>query len=258
MSLATIQLIAVALAPVIAIGIYIYSKDINEKEPLSLVMSSFMFGWASVFPAIVLETLWGALGFGTAGGLLSVAIFAVVGVGFSEELSKFIFLRFYSFRKKAFNEPFDGIVYAVMVSLGFAAAENLTYVLGEESYAAGMQVALARALTAVPAHATFGIIMGYYAGLAKFDKVNKNQLLLKGLLYAALLHGVYDFFLFTNNTLGMGVGALLSLYIGIRFSRKAIKEHQQHRPYIEPDRDLYTLDEEGGIRFEHNEDLEDL
>lgn len=84
-------------------------------------------------------------------------------VALIEEFSKYIFVRFYSQPKKYFNEPFDGIVYAVMVSMGFAAIENIAYVSQ-----GGMGTAIVRAFTAVPAHATFAVLMGYFMGLAKF------------------------------------------------------------------------------------------
>ena len=107
-----------------------------------------------------------------------------------------------------------------MVSMGFAATENIFYVM--ES---GYETALLRAFTAVPAHATFGILMGFYMGKAKFSN-NKSVLNLAGLLLAILFHGAYDFFLFIDFVPGIWVGAFMSLFIGIVLSRKAIKRHQ--------------------------------
>ena len=131
-------------------------------------------------------------------------------------------MRYYAQTNKEFNEPFDGIVYAVMVSMGFAATENIFYVLE-----GGYQTALLRAFTAVPAHATFGILMGYYMGKAKFSN-NKIVLNLTGLLLAIIFHGAYDFFLFIEFIPGIWVGAFVSLFIGIFLSRKAIKRHQNN------------------------------
>ena len=50
-------------------------------------------------------------------------------VAFIEEFSKYVIVRYYNQPKKGFNEPFDGIIYAVMVSMGFAAVENIMCVL---------------------------------------------------------------------------------------------------------------------------------
>src|SRR5690606_34909890 len=126
-------------------------------------------------------------------------------------------VRYYAQPHKEFDEPFDGIVYAVMVSLGFAATENIAYVVQ-----GGYEVALLRAFTAVPAHATFGIMMGYYMGKAKFS-LRRQQLNLLGLFLATLFHGAYDFFLFVDFIPGVWIGAFVSLIIGIILSKKAIK-----------------------------------
>ncbi len=109
--------------------------------------------------------------------------------------------------------------------MGFATLENILYV---SQY--GMGNAIVRMFTAVPAHASFAVVMGYYVGLAKF----RNQavlLQLQGLLMAVILHGAYDFFLMINSIPLITAGALVSLLLGIRFSLKAIRLHQQNSPF---------------------------
>jgi RsiW-degrading membrane proteinase PrsW (M82 family) len=142
-------------------------------------------------------------------------------VALIEEFSKYIMVRGFLQPRKGFNEPFDGIVYAVMVSMGFAAVENIMYVIQ-----GGMEVAMLRAFTAIPAHATFGIIMGYYMGKAKFSK-NPIKWNLIGLSLAVLFHGTYDFFLFIGFIPGISIGAFISLIVGIILSKRAIKAHQE-------------------------------
>ena len=148
-------------------------------------------------------------------------IFAFVVVGCTEEGCKFFMLRTFAYPKKEFDEPFDGITYSVMVGMGFATLENIMYVSQF-----GYGNAFLRMFTAIPAHAAFGIIMGYYTGLAKFAR-NPKPLLFQGWLYAALLHGAYDFSLMDQNIPLITLGAALSLYLGIRFSLKAIRLHQE-------------------------------
>ena len=109
-----------------------------------------------------------------------------------------------------------------MVSMGFACTENIMYVLD-----GGYQTGILRAFTAVPAHATFGVLMGFYMGRAKFSK-NRLRLNLMGLLLATIFHGAYDFFLFINFIPGISIGAFISLIIGIVLSKKAIKAHQDN------------------------------
>jgi RsiW-degrading membrane proteinase PrsW (M82 family) len=218
-------LLATALAPVVAIILFVYSKDKNDREPFGVLLVSFLWGCFSVVPAIILESILPGLVPGATGAsLLSIAIYAFIVIALSEEISKFIFLRYYAYKKRSFNEPFDGIIYAVMVGMGFAATENLMYVFGETG---GMQTAVLRAVTAVPAHATFAAAMGYYVGLAKFNKQKEKKYFWQGILIATVLHGFYDFFLFQNLTEGLYIGAVISLIIGVRFAMKAMQTHKQ-------------------------------
>ncbi len=122
--------------------------------------------------------------------------------GSTEELFKFLVLYLLVWKNPNFNEKFDGIVYAVFVSLGFAGVENVLYVMD-----GGMQTALTRAITAVPAHAIFGITMGYYLGIAHMYKELKGKYLARALLVPILLHGIYDFILMVE------IGWLLLLFV---------------------------------------------
>jgi len=115
----------------------------------------------------------------------------------------------------------DGIVYAVMISLGFATVENIAYVLNNEGQE--MNVALIRMFTAIPLHAVCGVILGYFVGLAKFSN-NKNILLYKGLFLATLVHALYNYFIF----LGQGlILSIIALVVAVYYSKKAINIHQE-------------------------------
>ncbi len=198
--------------------------DKYDKEPKRLLLASFLLG--AVGSIIITLVIY--LGFDMILPLkdkFSVPqqfIKAFIVVALTEEFSKYIIVRFFAQPKQAFDEPYDGIMYAVMVSMGFAATENVIYVL-EGGYVTGFL----RAFTAVPAHATFGILMGYFMGKAKFSK-NRIQLNLMGLLLAVIFHGFYDFFLFIDFIPGIWIGAFVSLILGIILSRKAIKIHQEN------------------------------
>ena len=152
-------------------------------------------------------------------------------VSFSEEISKYYFLRRFAFRYKEFDEPYDGIMYMLMIGMGFASVENLMYVLGQETFQDGLQVAKMRAWTAVPAHATFAVLMGYFAGLAKFNRANRARLLITGLLLAIAFHGAYDFFLMQQSYPPLVGGALLSLVAAAGLSWRAIRRHQRRSPH---------------------------
>ena len=224
----SLSLLAIAIAPGIAISMYIYFKDKHEKEPLKLLVISFVFGVLSVIPTTILSLI-GTYVFDfhpESNNMLHSFISCVIGIGLVEEYSKFIFVRHYTYRKDDFNEPFDGIVYCVMVSMGFATVENILY-----AYQYGEVTAWMRMFTAVPMHAIFAIIMGYYMGIQKH--YGKRNYALMGLLYAALLHGVYDFVLMSPEVpLGIQtLGFIACIIFGVRVSRKSIRIHQENSPF---------------------------
>jgi len=212
------------LAPVAMIIFYIYLKDKYEKEPRHLLIISFLLGGiVSIILTSILYIFFDLfLPLNNKYSVFEQFIRAFFVVALVEEFSKYVIVRYYAQTKKAFNEPFDGIVYAVMVSMGFAAVENIFYVIE-----GGIPTAILRAFTAVPAHATFGILMGYFMGKAKFSN-SRIKLNLMGLGLAVIFHGAYDFFLFIDFVPGIWVGAFISLFIGIILSSKAIKRHQKN------------------------------
>ncbi|WP_299365933.1 PrsW family glutamic-type intramembrane protease [Winogradskyella sp.] len=218
------SLILMAVAPIMVILIYIYFQDKYEKEPVGLLIASFLLG--GIVSVLIVTALYLFTGqFIPITDEYSVwqqFIQAFVVVALSEEFSKYVIVKYFAQPKKAFNEPFDGIIYAVMVSMGFACTENIMYV-----FQGGFETAVLRAFTAVPAHATFGVLMGYYMGKAKFSKT-RFRLNMAGLFLAVLFHGAYDFFLFIRFIPGISIGAFISLLIAIMLSRKAIKRHQDN------------------------------
>ena len=185
--------IALAIAPGLAICLFIFHRDAYNREPKLNLVVSFMFGVLSIVPAYFIETGFENIFDNSIAGTAVKAIFLVA---LTEELCKFAVLRFYSYRQKSFDEPFDGIVYGVMVSMGFATLENVLYVIGSVKEGHGYQVALLRMFLAVPAHATFAVLMGYHVGRAKFEKGRSVALMVLGIFWAVLFHGAYDTFLF--------------------------------------------------------------
>lgn len=183
-------LLIASILPVIILMIYFYYHDKYEKEPVKSLAKAFLGGVLSVFLTLFLVYLFpfpipenspqAYLAFAQAFGQ----------AGIPEEISKFAMLFLFIWRDKNFNEYYDGILYAVFVSLGFACVENIMYVM---QY--GMGTAISRGILAVPLHALCGVVMGYYFSLAKFTNHTTINLL-KSLFFAILAHGVYDFILF--------------------------------------------------------------
>jgi RsiW-degrading membrane proteinase PrsW (M82 family) len=190
--------LALAIAPGLAIILYIYRKDRYDKEPKKYLLVSFLLGMLSTLPAIAIQLIAGMV-LGNISGNSSVlfnAFYAFIIVACSEEGSKFAMVRGYAYPKKVFDEPFDGIIYSVMVAMGFATIENIGYVQRH-----GIGTAVIRMFLSVPAHAAFGIIMGYYIGLAKFNKEKSVFYFVKGLFLAIFFHGAFDFFLFLKDNI---------------------------------------------------------
>ena len=217
-------LLAIAAAPVLYLIFLFYHKDKFDKEPLRMLLFAFLGGCISIFPAILFEGLWQHYGFTQEGSNLYLAFYAYIVVGFSEEISKFFFVR--RIMKKSYvDEPYDGILYSVMVSLGFAFIENIFYVFEH-----GSGVGIMRAFTAVPAHTTFAAVMGYFLAKAKFNGNHTFNTWL-GIGGAVVLHGSYDYFLFINNIPLIQLGAIVSLILGVWLTRKAIKIHNDSSPF---------------------------
>ena len=225
-------LLALSIAPGFAISLFIFLKDRYNREPGLKLLICFLLGCLSVIPAIIIQVFTTKPADHLLGeGILFTAFFAYIIVALSEELSKFVMLRYYAFPKKSFDEPFDGIVYSVMVGMGFATVENIGYVMQH-----GVGTALLRMFLSVPAHATFAILMGYYVGKAKFHPKRRFNNLFSGLFWAVFFHGTYDFFLFlqgkefVNKFIGDGLlflGAVASFIVAIWLSKRAIREHEQ-------------------------------
>ncbi|MCR5824982.1 MAG: PrsW family intramembrane metalloprotease [Oscillospiraceae bacterium] len=192
--LPTLIYLAAALLPAIILLRYVYRHDTVEPEPKGLLVSLLVMGCLSALCSGVLEAVADAF-LSVAvepGSRLYTVLLAFLVVAVVEEGTKLIFLKLRSWNHPAFNYRFDGVVYAVFVSLGFAALENVQYV---NNY--GLSVALPRALLAIPGHLSFSIYMGMYYGRARLqanlgDREGARRSLRTGYLIAVFLHGFYD------------------------------------------------------------------
>jgi RsiW-degrading membrane proteinase PrsW (M82 family) len=159
-------------------------------------LKGILLGAIIIFPVGLVENY--IMGFGSGLSKIPKAAFdGFIVAGATEEAFKYFAVFILIWRNRNFNEKFDGIVYAVSIALGFAAIENLLYVFSNNS----MQVGLLRAFTAVPGHTIFGIVMGFYLGLARFSPYGKGKWLLYAFLVPWLLHGIYDFMLMSGHPL---------------------------------------------------------
>jgi protease PrsW len=220
-------IVALALAPSAFIAAYIVYRDRKAPEPPGMLLRAFGGGLLTPLLSLPLSLFFQQLGLDDAGDSVRTLGYAFITVATSEELAKFAVLWIIS-RSPWFDEPFDGIVYGVIVALGFATLENFLYVFSEDG--GSMTIALKRMFTAVPAHAAFGAMLGYFLGLARYLHSGNPIVTLVGILLAIFFHGAYDFFLMAASenwwVLNL-IGALASLVMVIRLARHAIALHHE-------------------------------
>lgn len=232
--------VIVAAAPSVLLLSYFYLRDRFEREPLGHLALAYLLG---------MYAMWAAQGITEAAaaavtadwlrdaGELGNFVDAYFLSGFLEELSKWVILMAAVYHWREVDEPLDGLIYGVAVSLGFATLENFLYISRM-----GMTVAWPRAIFAVPAHALFGGAMGFYAGRAKFDhdvggmpvRTRRMRLLTDHalcLLVPTIFHGTYDFALLHNLDWKVWI-SITAISIGLwTFVLARIKRAQRESPY---------------------------
>jgi RsiW-degrading membrane proteinase PrsW (M82 family) len=167
---------------------YFDRLDAKRPEPRSSLRRVAFAGGVSVLPCIAIELLLQRVG--PHGGYAGALFKGFVVAAAVEEMAKVLCMVWFVWNRPEFDERMDGITYAVRAGLGFALVENVGYLLGQKNIAQLAVVFLLRALLAVPGHAIYAGIMGYFAARRRFDKTGPG--LLAGYLIAVLLHGGYD------------------------------------------------------------------
>ena len=220
-------LLIASITPVLIFLYLIFKKDKN-KEPIGLLAKCFFGGFLSIIIALIIGVPMMKIGTAFQSPLFKSFYEAFFVAAIPEEFAKFIILYWIIWKSKFFDEHYDGIIYAVFVSLGFALVENILYVSGK-----GIGIAFIRAILAVPGHGLFAVAMGYFLSLAKFNKqTNVQKYLVLSLVVPMGLHGTYDFLLMYISSLteadaGFAVILLLIFTVFIiflwRFGIKKIK-----------------------------------
>ena len=221
-------LMAAAVIPAIFLMAKVYRSDRLEKESPMMLRTLALAGIFSSLIAMVLERILGGLLDATVQdkGLHQILLYFGV-VAFSEEGAKYYMLRKRSWHSGEFNCQYDGVVYAVFVSLGFALWENISYVMHF-----GFSTAIVRAVTAIPGHTCFGVFMGVFYGLArKYEnrgwKEKAQPYKVMAVLVPAALHGAYDYIASTESGTWGFVGFIAVLFlVSYRLVGKMSREDQ--------------------------------
>ena len=209
-------LVGAAVLPALLLLWLVYRMDKIEKEPLGLLAKLFFFGILSVIPAIILEKLAGSILESYRGGDgMRAFLDAFFCTALVEEICKYLAVRIGSWRSPSFDHRFDGLLYSVFVTMGFAAAENLLYVLR-----IGLSVAPVRAIFSIPGHLAFGIAMGIQYTNEKTSALAGNRHRASGcrvlaLVLPILLHGFFDFCLMSGSWLLSAVFFLFAIALDV-------------------------------------------
>ena len=222
-------LLFLSVLPAALLIIFIYRQDKYQKEPFKSLFKAFFGGMLSVVFTIVtvriIDYTIGLIPY------LNQTVFydSFITAGIPEELCKFLVFMIFIWNDKNFDEYFDGIVYASFISLGFATVENIMYVMP-----GGIGTGIIRALISVPAHFLFGVILGYFLSLAKFNSNKKGRYIIIGLLIAMAAHGLFDWLLMFSDRIGGALSSFIYTFfiagdvmlwrLGIRL----IKKHQNN------------------------------
>ena len=200
----TTYILLAALLPIIVLLFYVWRKDKVQPEPTGLLIKAFGLGVLSVFVSLLISMPLSALGFipDVASSLWDAFSISFFGAAIPEECAKFLMLWLLLRKCRHFDEKMDGVVYAVFVSLGFAALENVLYLF--ENADEFVTVGIMRALFSVPGHFCFAVLMGYYYSLVKFYPYAAMRHKVLVLLAPIIAHGIYDTILFS-------IGAIPSL-----------------------------------------------
>ena len=221
-----IPLIIFSLTPVFLIMLFIYNKDKN-KEPKNVIIKLLISGVGSTFITVFITLILGTVfdifltDYTKLSGL-KLIIHTFVAVALIEETSKFIMLNKLS-KIKECDEDYDMLLYGGLIGLGFAAFENILYVAEYD-----LKVAILRAFTAVPLHATLGIIMGYILLKYKNNKEKKHQY--NSIIVPTIIHGLYDYLIMTELTINVVIAIIViivTLMFGIIIINKVSRNNNR-------------------------------
>ncbi|MCU0370294.1 MAG: PrsW family glutamic-type intramembrane protease [Bacteroidales bacterium] len=212
------------IPPLIALLIYVYLRYKFTKWSFSLLFKSFIWGMASIFLVLLVQIAANYLELDKLNNIRRILFYALVIMAFFSELGKYLILRGLVYPKEVFKTPVDGIILAVMISMGFATMNNILYFINIPD----LTVNIANALTAGPANVIFGVMMGFFIGLGKLRKMRFIDSM-TGLAAAVFFHALYDFCLLTKDYKLLWAFFIGATIIAISLCFAALRIHQDAR-----------------------------
>ena len=175
-------------------------KD-SHPEPNRMILKIFLFGALATIPAMYLETFFeGFFSDLSLSRTTFLLIYFLIGIAFVEEFLKYLVVRVGALSNSALDEPLDVMLYMVIAALGFAALENILLLFGLVQIYPASDIFLVNSVRFVQAvflHALTSGLFGYFLARAIFKKKHVRLLTLLGLTLATLLHGFFNFYIFT-------------------------------------------------------------
>lgn len=223
-------ILLLAVLPAIVLITYIYIVDKKQREPISQILKGFLFGIVSAFVAVFLALFLADYNLytDTFANVIDAGRTALFGAALPEEAAKLFMLWLLVRKNKYFDEHIDGIVYAVAISMGFAAFENVLYLI--DNYEEWVSVGLMRAVLSVPGHYAFAVLMGYYYSKIYFGISNSFKDKAMILLAPIIVHTIFDWLLFSISITPALAGILFIIFIIFvikmhQYANARIKEH---------------------------------
>ena len=216
-----IKYVSFFIPPLIAFLIYLYLRYKFTQWSFGLVFKSFLWGMISILLVLAVQISASYLGYDKLNNIRRILFYAVVIMAFFAELGKYIFLRGFVYPKEDVKTPVDGIIFSVMISMGFATMNNILYFITLPD----LTVNTANVLSAGPANVIFGVLMGFFIGLGKLRKIRLIDSM-TGLAAAVFFHGLYDFCLLTKDYRLLWAFFIGSAIIAISLCLAALRMHQ--------------------------------
>lgn len=223
-------ILLLAVLPAIVLITYIYIVDKKQREPIPQLLKGFLLGVVSAFVAVFLALFLADYNLytDTFANVIDAGRTALFGAALPEEAAKLFMLWLLVRKNKYFDEHIDGIVYAVAISMGFAAFENVLYLV--DNYEEWVSVGIMRAVLSVPGHYAFAVLMGYYYSKIHFGISNSVKDKAMILLAPVIVHTIFDWLLFSISITPALAGILFIIFIIFvirmhKYANARIKEH---------------------------------
>jgi protease PrsW len=216
-----IKYLSFIVPPLLALLIYFYLIYKFRKNPYPLLFQSFIWGAFSIVLVLTVQYLANYFGLDKLVNLRRILFYALVVVAFFSEFGKFFLLRVFLYNKDSFRTPVDGIIYSVMIALGFATMNNVFYFVDLPH----LEVNATNALSAGPANLIFGVLMGFFLGMGRLRHIRFIDAM-TGLMAAVLFHALYSFCLMTKDNRLLLAFFAGSLIIAVSLCIAAIRLHE--------------------------------